>query len=63
MRPFLRNARVVGIDKVAVGEMLSWYGFDSPRLCMNEDPRNFLQIGGGVSERARAAILAPGGWA
>jgi hypothetical protein len=39
----LRNTSVVGIDKVAVGEMLSLYDFDNPRLCMNEDPRNFLQ--------------------
>ena len=37
--PFAKYS-VVGIDKVAVGEMLSLYGFDSPRLCntSNEDP-------------------------
>jgi hypothetical protein len=33
MRLFLRNTSVVGIDKAAVGEMLSLYGFDSFRVC------------------------------
>ena len=41
-RRFLRNTSVVGIDKVAVGEMLSWYGFDTLRLCNTlREPRNF----------------------
>ena len=38
----LRSTSDVGIDKVVVGEMPSWYGFDTPRLCntSNKDPRN-----------------------
>jgi len=39
----LRNTERVDIDKVAVGEMLSCYGFNSPRLCntSNKDPEDF----------------------
>ena len=39
----LQNTERVGIDKVALGEMLSCYGFNSPRLCntSNKDPKDF----------------------
>jgi hypothetical protein len=39
----LRNTRRVGIDKVAVGEMLSLYGYDSPRLWSNEEAKRLVQ--------------------
>jgi hypothetical protein len=51
----LRNTERVGIDKVAVGEMLSCYGFNSPRLCntSNKDPEDFHnEFAKGYRERA-----------
>ena len=56
----MRNTERVGIDKVAVGEMLSCYGFNSPRLCntSNKDPEDFLaEFARGYRGRAARQFL------